>query len=445
MYVSPASTVADKTKEIKADRNIFRRLFCTTASGRKVDLANIMKHELSPLPLSLAKVSGTLNIPMDKAALSHILADEHMCHAIPGSTEPTCDIIDGMALVKTIGKLKDASTFGDFSDVFTGVILSHLKDSCGRVDLIFDVYNPLSTKAATRDEQAHGARKIRHIVDSRDVTLPTNWDNFINLDQNKTNLCQFLAKQPLIKAETLQEDVEIVVAGGLDDPIVAVSSTGRNITHLHSTHEEADQRIILHAVDAAYQGFKRTVVTSRDTDVLVLLIHHQQKLSPEIWQRAGTTKEPRNIPIHSVVESLTNTVIHNLPAFHRITGCDTTSQFTGKGKLTAWKTFIKYPELLNSFGEDMDSGMADAEKFVIKLYSSASTVHTTNDLRVEMFHTTSPENMPPSSDALKQHFLRSARETIGDRRASLAHPDLPPPEQCGWKLTDGKEQLNPYL
>ncbi len=113
-----------------------------------------------------------------------------------------------MALVRAFGKPRDAQTFGDVSDTFSRVILSHCKDSCSRVD-VFDVYKELSTKDATRDEHSKRARNIRRIIDLKDVSLPANWKNFINLRDNKTNLIQFLSQQLLIKADDL-DDKEIV-------------------------------------------------------------------------------------------------------------------------------------------------------------------------------------------------------------------------------------------
>ncbi len=81
------------------------------------------------------------------------------------------------------------------------------------MDVVFDVYIELLTKDATREERSNIAHNIRHVVDSRDVSLPAIWENFINLRDNKTNLIQFLCQQLFIKAEEL-DDKEIVVAGG---------------------------------------------------------------------------------------------------------------------------------------------------------------------------------------------------------------------------------------
>ena len=72
-----------------------------------------------------------------------------------------------------------------------------------------------------------------------------------------------------------------------------------NINQLSSTQEEADTRIILHAINSNYQHI---VVSSRDTDVLVLLASHFHKTNcTELWVMVGTTKKPKYIPIHDVV------------------------------------------------------------------------------------------------------------------------------------------------
>ncbi len=110
-----------------------------------------------------------------------------------------------------------------------------------------------------------------------------------------------------------------------------------DVSHLRAAHEEADTRILLHAVDATTIGYERHIIQCRDTDVLLLLLVFAHLLSPEIWMKAGTAKKPRYIKVHDI--KMSNEILNGLLAFHAITGCDTTSQFTGIGKRTAWKVF----------------------------------------------------------------------------------------------------------
>jgi len=44
--------------------------------------------------------------------------------------------------------------------------------------------------------------------------------------------------------------------------------------------------MVLHACEAKAKGYKRTVVISSDTDVLVLLIAFYPQLSAEVWMKA---------------------------------------------------------------------------------------------------------------------------------------------------------------
>ena len=78
---------------------------------------------------------------------------------------------------------------------------------------------------------------------------------------------------------------------------------------LFSTHEEADTRVVLHAVNMPSK-FARTIIRSDDTDVLVLLLHYanQGQLSKEVFMHAGHagqfTARERFIPIHTRMSPL---------------------------------------------------------------------------------------------------------------------------------------------
>ena len=58
-----------------------------------------------------------------------------------------------------------------------------------------------------------------------------------------------------------------------DDETAVESSPGSYIHMLQSCQEEADTLIILHAKAAHREGYERLVISSRDTDVLELLIY----------------------------------------------------------------------------------------------------------------------------------------------------------------------------
>lgn len=230
------------------------------------------------------------------------------------------------------------------------------------------------------------------------------------------------------------------MAGGQDIDELVVSSRGRNVQCLCSTQEEADTRIVLHAVDAAKKNFQRVIFISRDTDVLVLMVMHAT--TPEVWLSAGTGTKPRYVPVHTIKQTLTPEILAGMPAFHALTGCDTTSRMFGTGKKTAWKVFISNIQTLVTFGTGSQAAIApqlkSAEAFVIKMYSSNSSAELTDSLRATMFHSVSePERLPPTSNALHFHMLRCWYQVQVWRQANISRPLLPDPLKSGWKIDKG--------
>lgn len=129
------------------------------------------------VPLSLA--TDSLLRPTNKADLATILQAGAMETKLSPSAVSTCTIIDGMAINdstigKAIEKLPNASTFGDYADMFVEKVTGHLDGSVTKVDLVLYCQN--SIKAGTRTKCA--MCKIRTIV-RRDVKVPSDWNSFI--------------------------------------------------------------------------------------------------------------------------------------------------------------------------------------------------------------------------------------------------------------------------
>ena len=83
---------------------------------------------------------------------------------------------------------------------------------------------------------------------------------------NKSDNADFLSEQIKLLKETFGK--VIVTSGGFKDELEVWSSKDNiDITKLSSTHEEADTRLILHAINCEQ---KYIIVQSKDTDVLVL-------------------------------------------------------------------------------------------------------------------------------------------------------------------------------
>jgi len=211
------------------------------------------------------------------------------------------------------------------------------------------------------------------------------------------------------RTKSTLQNCDIVTAGGFQKRTAAESSLGSNVSCLRSTRDEADTWIILHARTLTTQGFKRIVVHSRDTDVLVLLVHFANQLSPELWFRTGTAKQRTYVVVvHS--RNIDQALSKTIPAFHALTGCDTVSQLCGIGKNNGLEDIqttlltAGWPWTWDSQSFS-DKTLANAEEFICWLYSGYETDTKIKSVWFKLFNKCSKdlEKLPPTQSSLQKH------------------------------------------
>ena len=183
------------------------------------------------------------------------------------------------------------------------------------------------------------------------------------------------------------------------------------------SHEEADTRLFLRLTDAVKKGYKKLLVRTVNTDVVVVAIATLNRTKPdELWVAVSTGMHFWFIPIHEVAAAFGPRKSATLPLFHALTGCDTVSSFAGIGKKTAWAAWNVYPEVTEAFEELMhmadpisDRTLEVIERFVLLMYSRTSDLSRVNDARKQLFgqKSRSLENIPPTQAALEQHLKRA--------------------------------------
>ena len=155
------------------------------------------------------------------------------------------------------------------------------------------------------------------------------------------------------------------------------------------SHEEADTRLVLHAYYASQSGYRKILIRTVDTDVVVLAVSRVQDLSVnEIWIAIGTGKNFRYLPVHSIAEQLGPQRSKALRMFHSITGCDTVSFFSGRGKTSAWDVRNVFPQITDTISmlasvpeEIPEQAMALIERFVVLLYSMQNKLPNDSEQR----------------------------------------------------------------
>ena len=428
----------DQKTVMKADRNVLRRLITSYEAGRSVDLSSVLKHELLPVPVSLAEMNGTLRTG-NKSELANVVTEDIDCpETIQLHATSSFRIIDGQALVVALGKPDAAVTCGDLADTYVKTVLKAGYEY-HRIDVVFDRYRDETIKGTTRTRRSKTARPIRRLVEGRDVPLPKNWSNVLSLADNKAYLAHFLSEELCPQAPV---DKSIVVAAGFRDELEVKSSTvTTDLGPLKSTHEEADTR--LHTV---HSMFHTVVVSSRDTAVLLLLVSHFQRMQCQhLWMKSGTLKKRRYIPIDAVFNKLPRGSTSSLLAFHALTGCDTTSYIANHTKRTSWKTFKEHHGLLKNLGigELTDYTIQSSETFVCRIYNVNRTDSIDAARHLLFSKTGKPEAMASTSDALRFHLKRVHYQSMIWRNAHCPTPEQPAPSEMGWRLVDS--ELQPIL
>ncbi|KAG0697409.1 hypothetical protein GWK47_003028 [Chionoecetes opilio] len=289
---------------LKADRNLFGQMILV-AENRKLKMSDVLAHPLGPLPWALASGDGSLR-KTNKAALARELErNVSPAEVIP---EPSATIIDGMSLVQ---KLKgNDNTFSQLA----GTALSHVVPEGAksrRIYVVFDVYKETSIKDAERANRSAGTGiHFKNIQPGHNIQ---QWRKLLGSSSNKASLIKFLLCFKITK-EQWEEAPE-----------------------LKSSQEEADTRLLLHALHAAESGYKSVIITAEDTDVMVLCLGMCHKIPSHLFQKCGTKNRTRFLDITTLSRTLGGSVCDSLIGMHAFTGCDTVSAFAGRGKMTTLK------------------------------------------------------------------------------------------------------------
>jgi hypothetical protein len=303
------------------------------------------------------------------------------------------------------------------------------------LDLVWDRYSVDSLKGTVRAKRGKGIR--RRVVGS--ASIPGNWASFLRVDDNKTELFSFLSGA-LHDAFQFAEKQLIITDG---DAVLSKPPLVDTTRLAPCNHEEADNRLMLHAAHAAHAGHSKIIIRTVDTDVVVLAVALARTLGKdnEMWVSFGTGKSFRFLAAHEIAQALGPEKAHALPMFHALTGCDTVSCFAGHGKRTAWAVWTALPELtqalvtLSSAPNHVDEdAMQTIERFVILLYDRTSTSINVDKARCKLFaKKNNVQLIPPTSAALKQHVRRAVYQ--GGHvwgQALVPAPVLPSPTDWGW-------------
>ena len=270
----------------------------------------------------------------------------------------------------------DAETFHDFAVSIYYYIMG-LSKGLTRIDIVGDQYFDHSVKEQIRKDRGTGTRKL-----FEDHTkFPKNLrEDFLRNSQNKEDLNRSLAE----KIISLHSGSQTVVVT-YDKSILSNDNNLITAERINNcTAEEADPRLVRHAMHCAEKGFHNIVVRTIDTDVLVLLISYIPYLDAvcqsNIYAMMGTGGNIDYYDVNNISSTIGYSFCKGLPFFYSFTGCDSVSSFSRIGKCTFWdnvfsqqnlEELIKVFQELSNQPENVTSEQIDILKiFVQRIYYS---------------------------------------------------------------------------
>ena len=255
----------------------------------------------------------------------------------------------------------------------------------------------------------------------------------------KVELTQFFARKTLEKGSHSGNDV--VVAWGSQ-----CKATHKDVAYLESSQEEADTKLLLHAIDATTSGATSIDIISPDTDVFVLALRRFPELCQNTSFVTGRGQRHRKILLRPIVQALRPARTAALPGFHAWNGADITGSFAFKGKLGCWKAFLEADEdsvtALANLGttvQPTSSTIAAIEKLVCQLYQPKTHISRVKDMRWFLFRKkqAQSEKLPPTQAALKEAILRAHYQTMVWNNGKVLNPELPSTETYGLTMDKG--------
>ena len=193
-------------------------------------------------------------------------------------------------------------------------------------------------------------------------------------------------------------------------------------------------------------------MNSEDTDVFVILLSLHSQIPTRILLRRGKGNAVRLIDIPRLGTILGEDVCQAMIGVHAYTGCDSVSAFGGRGKIKALNLINKsheYRQLFTSFGQEWhvtENVFQRVQAFTCNMYCSNTNTKLVNKLRYEMFCAKNGDissgQLPPCSDALRQHAHRANYQAAIWRRSLESSPTVPSPTNGhGWNLLDGQLEI----
>ena len=335
-------------------------------------------------------------------------------------------------------------SFDDYAR-FLYLAITRDAESFKRCDIITDRYFTESLKEGVQENR--GSNGLVYPFDDS-TPIPTKFESdFLSKSVNKTNLNKYLAGKFL----KLHGNAYQILCITYDDTVIFnyENILTENLINICKV-EEADPRIIRHAINSAQNGFKEIQIRTIDSDVVVLCFGYVSILKNFDVNKFYVAYGPKEIyfDVFENLDVLGRELWEMLPFFNALTKCDTTSSFYQIGKSKFRKIWMKLnkedPSItrtLKKLGDEAkhidDDDINIIGRFIYMCYGLqfSPSYDTFESLRLKQLITTpniSLRSLVPSIAGIMQHVKRSSIQTGYLWQTSQRGVTIPDPTKWGW-------------
>ena len=163
---------------------------------------------------------------------------------------------------------------------------------------MWDVYLNDSLTGTARLKSGQGI--CRRVVGTG--AIPWNWQNFLRVDSNKTELFSYLSQ--IVAQMPLADYKQVYVTNG--EQVLSNPRKEYNAALNPFQHEEADTRMLWHVAHAARHGHSKILIRTVDIDVVAIVVRIFQLLEAlqQLWITFGTGKSFRYLAIHEIAAAM---------------------------------------------------------------------------------------------------------------------------------------------
>ncbi|CAJ1081953.1 hypothetical protein GWK47_001897 [Xyrichtys novacula] len=243
---------------LQADRKLFG-FMVLAAESRHLQMADVLSRPLGSLPWSLANGDGTLRRTSKLVLARHLQKQIMPAETIPAPSATDLSLFGYYMKEQAAKELMSSSTF------------------IGRT----------GTTGGTPPQ-------FHNIAPGHQIQP---WRKFLSSSANKANLMRFLVAEFKTPKMRTKLNNKVLYVTSEESCLHMTGDQCVEVAGRQSNQEEADTRVIFHAAHAAQEGYSAVVITSEDTDVLLLCLAFSTDISCPLYQKCGTKNRVRYLDI----------------------------------------------------------------------------------------------------------------------------------------------------